>query len=960
MRSWKKPTPEWVDGAVALLVHAEQYRYFFDRLENPEWVELLWKRGFFRHPLQPMRNEKEGTIRFPPWPEARYLARMARYKPELVAEIIKEMDDTDNSAVLDDLMDALLAMPPEVSAGLVEEAKRWAECRYLMQPEKMGELIAIWAKSGRTGEALRVARALLEVLPGSHHPVQDTNGLHDLAPEPQARFHVWYYQKVLDDHYPELVWKAGLPAFELLCDLLDEAIRLSREEGQRGADDYSYIWRQAIEDHLQDQTYTIKESLVSAVRDAAELAVKAGEVTLEEIVNALERRRWKIYRRIALHIIRVFLDQAQTLAAERLTDRCLFDDEHLRHEYVLLLRKYFPRLSGEDQAMILGWIEAGPDDVAEWKGWRRMQSGYDPSDEDVARYRAIWQRDWLARIGPHNLPEKWEKQYRNLCERYGHPDHPEFPVYFESSVGPTSPRTADELSTMSLSELLEFLRTWRSPEEPFAEPSPEGLARVLSVVVAQDPQRFAPQANQFRSFDPTYVRGVLFGLRDALRQGKRFDWKSVLELCEWVVSQPRDIADMQSRETLASLGWGRTRKVITDLLSAGFGDHEMNIPFSFRQRVWTILKPLTDDPDPTPEYEQRYGGSNMDPATLSINTTRGEAMHAVIRYALWVRRHLKEEPDCEERLQRGFEEMPEVREVLEAHLDLAREPSLAIRAIYGQWFPWLVLLDSEWARGYAAMIFPREAENTTFFEAAWNTYITFCKPYDKVLDILLSQYELAVGRIGSRPDIRRWLADPDEKLAEHLMAFYWRGKLSLDDSLLGPFWEKASDALRGHALAFIGQVLKQTGGYIPAETLGRLKQLWECRLAVAREAQHSSGFEKEMAAFGGWFASEKFDTSWALEQLMAALQLSPRTEPAHMVLEYLAKTVETEPLKSVLCLKYIAEGDQKGWEIYGSHDYVRGILQRALRTPDARQEAERVIHYLGSRGFLDFRDLLKG
>ena len=62
-------------------------------------------------------------------------------------------------------------------------------------------------------------------------------------------------------------------------------------------------------------------------------------------------------------------------------------------------------------------------------------------------------------------------------------------------------------------------------------------------------------------------------------------------------------------------------------------------------------------------HEQRYGGSNMDPATLSINTTRGETMHAVIRYALWVRRHLEKEPDAEERLAKKFDEMPEVREV---------------------------------------------------------------------------------------------------------------------------------------------------------------------------------------------------------------------------------------------------------------------------------------------------------
>jgi len=104
MQSWKKPTPEQVDKAVALLVYYEHYRYFFDRLENPEWVEPLWERGFFRQPPHPIREE--GGVHFPQWPEAKYLARMAKHKPELVAGIILEMEDTENAVVLEDLVDA--------------------------------------------------------------------------------------------------------------------------------------------------------------------------------------------------------------------------------------------------------------------------------------------------------------------------------------------------------------------------------------------------------------------------------------------------------------------------------------------------------------------------------------------------------------------------------------------------------------------------------------------------------------------------------------------------------------------------------------------------------------------------------------------------------------------------------------------------------------------------------------
>jgi len=136
--------------------------------------------------------------------------------------------------------------------------------------------------------------------------------------------------------------------------------------------------------------------------------------------------------------------------------------------------------------------------------------------------------------------------------------------------------------------------------------------------------------------------------------------------------------------------------------------------------------------------------------------------------------------------------------------------------------------------------------------------------------------------------------------------------------------------------------------------------LWERRLAIAKKAQESSDFEKEMAAFGWWLVSDKFDVSWAIAQLSESLQLVHQTDPEHMVLEHLARTVESHPAESVQCLMIIAEGDRESWELYTSSDHIRRILEVALRNPTAGKEAERIIHYFGSRGFLEFRNLLDG
>src|SRR5205823_7687116 len=136
--------PEQVSQAVALLGRVEQYRYFFDRLENPLWIQPLATKGSFQHPPAIVRDEAHGTVRFPPWPESRYLARMAQppEAQEQVLEVALRIPDTDNIWAYEDLTDVALALPVSMAARFVPKAKRWIEYPYhSMLPEKMGALI---------------------------------------------------------------------------------------------------------------------------------------------------------------------------------------------------------------------------------------------------------------------------------------------------------------------------------------------------------------------------------------------------------------------------------------------------------------------------------------------------------------------------------------------------------------------------------------------------------------------------------------------------------------------------------------------------------------------------------------------------------------------------------------------------------------------------------------------------
>src|SRR5689334_4523543 len=115
MKSWKTPTPEQVKRAVAQLGHPEHCRYFFDKLENPAWVGPLRDEGLFRNPPAKVVNASDGSIRFPLWPESRYLARIAKSAPtdqqDVLVGVALGVPDTENFTVHSDLTQLALALP---------------------------------------------------------------------------------------------------------------------------------------------------------------------------------------------------------------------------------------------------------------------------------------------------------------------------------------------------------------------------------------------------------------------------------------------------------------------------------------------------------------------------------------------------------------------------------------------------------------------------------------------------------------------------------------------------------------------------------------------------------------------------------------------------------------------------------------------------------------------------------
>jgi hypothetical protein len=454
---------------------------FFSQLDSPAWLERLRAdTDYFSEP-PPLTRGDDGSATYTPWPPGQYLVRMAALDAvrSQVVEIALALE-TDNPAAHERVTEAALAMPAADAAQLVD---------------KIGEFLQTPFQWGLPTKATDLSKRL--VAGGEVEAGVRLLG-HALA-GPRITNDHWLFFHTLEETSTDIFPAAGLAGVTLLADLLDAVLGSRYETAAESGQDHSYVWRQALEHGRRNDA---KDVLVSALREALAAVAEAASATMPELVALLESHRYAIFHRLALDLLQRYPSGHEQLITERLMTEKLFGDFHYRREYTKLAREHFPLLNPRRQEQILGWIEQG-------------------NDENDPDRRDRWQLRELSRLG-RPLPGEWEARYAELIERFGEHEERDIP---EGAVfmGPTAPLSKGELAAMSVAAVLKLVREWQ-PDDHWGTPTPEGLARLLSEVVAANPARYAAAGVEFADVDPTYARAVIDGLQNALRVGRSFEW----------------------------------------------------------------------------------------------------------------------------------------------------------------------------------------------------------------------------------------------------------------------------------------------------------------------------------------------------------------------------------------------------------------------------------------------------
>jgi len=231
-------------------------------------------------------------------------------------------------------------------------------------------------------------------------------------------------------------------------------------------------------------------------------------------------------------------------------------------------------------------------------------------------------------------------------------------------------------------------------------------------------------------------------------------------------------------------------------------------------------------------------------------------------------------------------------------------------------------------------------DRVEYFWGAWCAYVRAGYQHYKAYSLLRDIYAYAIENIKYDAE-----SECKKDSVHHLVVLYGWGIMSLDDPIFHKFWEKANGDVREKFISYIGQQLLKYE--LPGDVIQRFKTLWEWRISYIEGLSNRQDFQKELKSFIHWFVSRKFDTEWALDNLIKTMELVDEITDEHV---YLALDVLLEMAKEFpeLVLKYID---------LLTHNASERILNSYKRK--IRKSVEELSKILESKGISDLEKELK-
>jgi hypothetical protein len=936
----KNPRKEEVDSVLKLIADENYAKYFFRELDNTYWVIPLYKNGFFKKYPDPIEVQK-GSFQLPGWPAGEYLVRFADQYEDIVMDIIQSIH-TENWRVHEILVDAMLKISPSKSAKLVFVIDRWLSGRFSdMLPNKLLQLADLYLENGLVDSAIRIFEYILTPIKNEFTKYRSV-----------IRFrsdHFWVNEYCKKQFY-KLVYLQPTKlthSFEKqLKKTIDQAIQLNPKDAELQV---GYYWRMDIPNRLTDRSDAdALDILIDGLRDSLAEVCKQSIKKGGKFLTAFLESDHIIFRRIALYTLREYGQNYPSMINQALLQREFLENSEFANEYRGLMRDQFSCASEEVRSQVISWILSGPMDVDSRAYNRAQWEEREVTDNDRLKVREDWILFHLEIIRGF-LSGDALSHLNKLTDKYGKQNIQETPhIVITSLREPPSPVPSDELAKKTFEELIHLFSTFEPPDSLF-NPR-ESLASNFKSIVSLNPSQYYGFASQL--INPAirfvYIYNFLSGIREGIKNKRGGVEDDILILCEYIVSLKVDPFIESSGDHEPDLVSAQLE--VAHLLEAVLESDDSYLTRKQLDRIRSLLIDLAHHPDPKVTSDE---STSFDPFTHSLNCVRGQAMHGIFHYSLYIIRQQEKQHNL--KIKKGHLE-PEIQQLLEEKLNLVDEPSLAVHSVFGAFAPQLHYLSRGWLEQNISRIFPEAIEYDRYWKAAWDGYILVSNVYKDVFTLLIPQYQRGVRLLsGLQEENKYWGGSPNSRLAEHIMFAYIKGLTDInhENRLLDLFLEYASDSIRAHGIFWLSKVLEQDKPVVGDILWEKCWRLWQSRLSQA-ETQDVNNNTQEISDYMRWLDYSPIKLDILFPILHASVEYLYDGFDAQQLVKFAAENSALFPLEAVTLLQMSILKAKEQWWMPRDNDEEK-ILKSALESgmEEAIRIASEVINYRGEHG--DFR-----
>ena len=967
MTSWKKPTDELVEKALSSAKKENDRRYFFLRLRNPLWLQPLVERGYFESPPGPIRLP-DGLDQFPFWPELEYLKNIVREVPDEVVEVVQRFPKIDNPRVHLGIIEIALRLPGVHSAKLKPILLNSAGANPWFLTRRYSELLSHWVTENENSAALQLAEILVRFVPDPdsedkqlrrRQNPQDWRTL--LRPTPSVDS--WDYHEVLQKGIIPLSESEPFKAALILIDATVEMIQLSTHQDhlEQGTDqDYSEVWcpRLSGTDSAGEDEDS-PESLVHTLTFACEKVFEQAPDLIPELHQRLSIHPWKLFKRLRQHLAALYpSEQTKPQIRDFVLKQEHYDQWPHHYEFQQMVRSGCERfgtelLSKEELRGIFDVFLSGP---------RREYHGEPLTREQLGRFRRNFHRMQL-RPFESVLFDEYLDYYQQLEDEFDQQIADEDYLQIGEARGGVvrgrSPRSLEDLAGLSDKELLVFINDWDSEyryesaedeESWLTEDNVEALAETFqtvfkNLVIPYETRLRYWLDHRERIERPIYVRAMVSGMQEHIKEGNFDELEHCLEFCQWVLSHP-------DRESEASYGyddrfrekphWHTARRAVGDLVGSCVED-DVDVPVSFHVSLAKLLDALCTQFDAGLDRDAPVFPDRNDQLAEAINNTRSRGLESLVKFGLWLRRQGRED---------------DVHFVM-ATLEKRFTPKAAIPltlpeyAILGVNYGRLLGSNEAWAVEHRSDMFPQGF--LLGWRSAFGTLLRYTHPNGPMFNVLRDDFAFALQHLA---DLELQDSPRDaftDTLGQHVFTYYLWGLYPLKGpgSVIERFYRQTSPESDywGNLFDHIGFTLRHTGKHLDKDLKDRLISFFEWRVEV--------GEAKELARFSWWLEAECLEEEWRLDAFSRILETGlPDSRGIYGQVETLTELLPGHAEIVVECFSKLT--DQLGGDPFHiMTEPARRILKAGLDSTDdaVRSNAERARNNLLRKGRLDLLTL---